>query len=245
MYVKFENYKERWQEVKNATMTTINKNGGKYPDSEWKRKLILSEHSPIRKMIFAWKWFDLKSWVSVHFVRHKFGIDHWVSTQRSDRTGVNRDESPQGALVMHECQANAQALINISRKRLCNCASKETREAWQAVKDEVAKVEPELASCMVPECIYRGFCPEMFGCGYDKTKEYALELRKYRYGDIPKGEFRDLHIYSDDGLKEILKAMKEADKTIEELIIPFEKYPVPKEALDVLTPEQIRKKYKK
>ena len=182
MKIKVLNYEDSWQEVKNATMTTINKEGGKYPDSEWKRKLLLSEHSPIRKIWFNWKWVDLKSWVSVHFVRHKFGIDHWVCTQRTDRTGVNRDEAPQGALVMHECQANAQALINISRKRLCSCASKETREAWQAVKDEVAKVEPELASCMVRECIYRGFCPEMFGCGFAETTEFQKQLEEYRTG---------------------------------------------------------------
>ena len=180
--MRIDNFKheDNWQDVKDTTMNTIGKDTGKYPSSEYKRKLILSEHSPIRRIKFYWRWVDLKSWVSVHFVRHKFGIDHWVTTQRTDRTGVNRDELPQGALVNHAAEANAQALINISRKRLCNCASKETREAWQAVKDEVAKVEPELAECMVRECIYRGFCPEMFGCDYDKTKEFEKKLKKYR-----------------------------------------------------------------
>lgn len=182
--MKVTNFKheDNWQDVKDATMNTIGKNTGKYPDSKWKRQLILSEHSPIRKLKFAWRWVNLKSWVSVHFVRHKFGIDHFVKTQRTDRTGVNRDELPQGNLVSHEVDANAQALINISRKRLCSCASPETREAWQAVKDEVAKTEPELASCMVRECVYRGFCPEMFGCGYDKTDAYCKELYEYRTG---------------------------------------------------------------
>ena len=120
------------------------------------------------------------SWVSVHMVRHKIGIEHWVSTQRTDRTGVNRNELPQNSPVNHACEADAQALINISRKRLCNCAARETREAWQAVKNEVAKVEPELASCMVRECVYRGFCPEMFPCGFDKTKAFEKELKAYR-----------------------------------------------------------------
>ena len=117
---------------------------------------------------------------SVHMVRHKIGIEHWVSTQRSDRTGINRDDLLQGALVNHACEADAQALINISRKRLCSCASPETRKAWQLVKEEVAKTEPELASCMVKECIYRGFCPEMFSCGYDKTKDFQDKLKVYR-----------------------------------------------------------------
>lgn len=164
-------------------MNTIGKTTGSYPTSEWKRKLLLSEHSPIRRLKFYWRWKDLMYWVSVHLVRHKFGIEHWVSTQRTDRTGINRNELPQGALVNHACEADAQALINISRKRLCNCAAKETREAWQAVKDEVAKTEPELASCMVRECVYRnGLCPEMFPCGYNKTKAFQKELNKYIRG---------------------------------------------------------------
>lgn len=182
--MRIDNFKheDNWQDIKDSTMNTIGKNTGKYPTSEWKRKLILSEHSPIRRMKFYWRWCDLKSWVSVHFVRHKIGIEHWVTTQRTDRTGINRDELPQGALVNHASEADAQALINISRKRLCGCASPETREAWQAVKKEVAKTEPELASCMVKECVYRGFCPEMNCCGYVYTPGYKIELKEYRNG---------------------------------------------------------------
>jgi hypothetical protein len=113
-------------------------------------------------------------------VRHKIGIEHFVKSQRTDRTGIDRQVLEQGALVSHECEANAQALITISRKRLCSCASPETRQAWQLVKDKVAECEPELAKCMVRECVYRGFCPEMFGCGYDKTEAFAKELEEYR-----------------------------------------------------------------
>lgn len=80
--------------------------------------------------------------------------------------------------------ANAQALINISRKRLCSCASRETREAWQQVKAKIAEQDPILASKMVPECLYRGFCPEwMNSCGYSKTKKFEEDLIKYRSTD--------------------------------------------------------------
>lgn len=176
-------HEDNWQSVKNATMNTIGKETGVYPDAKWKLKLIRSEHSPIRKLKFSWRW-ELPYWISVHFCRHKIGIEHWVKTQRTDRTGINRSELPQGALVTHECEADAQALINISRKRLCNCASPETRQAWQLVKDEVAKVEPELAHCMVRECVYRGYCPEMFSCGYNKTEAFKKELEEYRSDEL-------------------------------------------------------------
>ena len=181
-----ENFKheDNWQDVKDATMNTIGKATGKYPDSEWKLKLIRAEHSPIRKLKFSWRWAELPYWVSVHFVRHKIGIEHFVKSQRSDRTGEDRTAKTQDAPVSHECECDGQTMINISRKRLCMCASPETRAAWQLVKDEVAKCEPELAHCMVRECVYRGFCPEMFGCGYDKTAAFQKDLENYRSNNI-------------------------------------------------------------
>lgn len=87
---------------------------------------------------------------------------------------------PQDAEVSHECEADAQALIAISRRRLCNQAAKETRAAWQEVKDKVTEVDPLLASVMVPECIYRGFCPEFHSCGYAETEAYRKALAEYR-----------------------------------------------------------------
>lgn len=179
--IEWAEYKDEWANVKRAARTTISKDGaGAYPSDSWKKTILLSEHSPIRKIRLSWKWANLKSWVSVHFVRHKFGIEHWVTTQRTDRTGVNRDSSPQNAPVSHECEANAQALIFISRRRLCAQASPETREAWREVKAEIEKKDPVLASVMVPECVYRGFCPEFKSCGYVETDAYKQALTEYR-----------------------------------------------------------------
>ena len=174
-------YTDTWPDVKAAARTTVSMDGaGKYPTDSWRKQILLAEHSPIRQIRFGWVWKNLKSWVSVHMVRHHNGIDHYVSTQRSDRTGEDRDSKPQDSPVTHRCVANAQALINISRKRLCMQASHETRSAWHEVKAKVEEVDPVLASVMVPECVYRGFCPEMHGCGFDKTPEYQAMLTAYR-----------------------------------------------------------------
>jgi hypothetical protein len=152
----------------------------KEPSSAWKKKILLAEHSPIRLLIFDWKWVGIKSWVSVHFVRHKIGIEHFVKTQRIDRTGKQRDQSPQDAEVNHECVGNAQTIINISRKRLCSSASKETREAWQLFLEKLKDIEPELYSVSVKECLYRGFCPELKCCGYADTEDFKNKLTEYR-----------------------------------------------------------------
>jgi hypothetical protein len=181
--LKYVKTKSAWRDVADAARTTIRmEEGDKEPSSAWKRRILLSEHSPIRQMVFKWKWINLKYWVSVHFVRHKIGIEHYVSTQRTDRTGVNRDDMPQSALVNHECFANAQALIFISRKRLCRQASPETTAAWKMVLAEVQKNEPEVFSVCVPECVYRGFCPEFKSCGYAETVAFRSALETYRSG---------------------------------------------------------------
>lgn len=155
-----------WRQVADSARTTIGMEAGNgEPSRKWKKTILHAEHSPIRQLIFRWRWYDIPSWVSVHFVRHKFGVEHYIQTQRTDRTGVDRTKLTQDNPIIHECVANAQAIINISRKRLCSCASPETRDAWKMVLAEIKTVCPELVECCVPECVYRGFCPEFKSCG--------------------------------------------------------------------------------
>ena len=180
-FIKFLRILGSWRAVADAARTTIHKDEGSgEPTSKWKKRILLAEHSPIRKLLVSWKWINLPYWVSVHFVRHKFGIEHFVSTQRTDRTGEDRTGARQDSPVEHECFANAAEVMFISRRRLCAQASPETRAAWKLVVDELAKVEPELAECCVPECVYRGFCPEFKSCGYAASEAFAEAVKKYR-----------------------------------------------------------------
>ena len=173
-----------WNRALNAARRTIGKEPlSKEPSDSWKAKIILAEHSPIRLVEYDWTWEQIRQWVTAHLVRHHEGCEKFVHSQRADRRElpIERDKMPQGAVNDMDMTANAQALINISRKRLCNCASPETRKAWQQVKEEIRKIDPVLADKMVPECLYRGFCPEwMNSCGYSKTKKYQEDLEKYR-----------------------------------------------------------------
>jgi hypothetical protein len=181
MKAEYITTKGSWREVADCANLTINKGEGtNEPSSKWKKRMLLCEHSPIRELFFDFKWTELKYWVSVHFVRHKIGIEHYVRSQRADRTGINRDELSQDSLVEHRICVNLHSIINISRKRLCNNASKETKEAWSAILETIKDKEPELYSICVPDCIYRGFCYEFKCCGYSKTDEYNNQLKEYR-----------------------------------------------------------------
>ena len=175
-----------WKRVLNAARRTIGKNPlDKEPSNSWKAKMLLAEHSPIRLLEYDWTWSLIQQWVTTHLVRHHEGCEKFVHSQRVDRNpalaGLSRDDLPQGLLNDMDMTANAQALINISRKRLCSCASKETRDAWKQVIEEIRKIDPVLADKCVPECLYRGFCPEFMNpCGYANTQKFQKDLERYR-----------------------------------------------------------------
>lgn len=173
-----------WRRVLNAARRTVGKAPiDKEPSDKFKKKILLAEHSPIRLLEYDFTWEDIRQWVTVHFVRHHEGCEKFVHTQRGDRRklAVPRDELPQGSLNDMDMTCNAQAFINLSRKRLCGVASKETRAAWELVISYLKEIDPILASKCVPECIYRGFCPEFDRCcGYCNTEEYKTRLVEYR-----------------------------------------------------------------
>lgn len=99
------------------------------------------------------------------FVRHHIGVNHYIQTQRSDRTGVNRDEKPQGEMVSHIMSVNAQELVFMAHKRLCKQASAETQAVMREIVKKVVEVAPYMKSVLVPLCAYRnGKCTEMFPC---------------------------------------------------------------------------------
>ena len=159
-----------WADVRVAARTTMWKDDdGKEPTDEWKRKMLLARHSPIEALVFRVEMIGIPYWVSVHLVRHKVGVTHYVSSQRDDRheNPVSREEMPQGALVNHAMVINAQALIAISRKRLCSKAAKKTRTVWEMVKLTIGDIDPAMCWAMRPECVWCGNrCPEMKGCGF-------------------------------------------------------------------------------
>ena len=194
--VRVTDYDIDWKKIKSACMTTISKEAGpNEPSSVWKRKLLLCEHSPLRRGTISWKWDEIPYCISTHFVRHHEGCEKWVSTSRADRTDIkDRSERSQMDPVMMEMEANIQALINISKKRLCTCADPTTRKYWQAVLEVIREYDEDIYWACVPECVRDGGCPEYNPCGFyenlmkDATKEEQMSLVK-RYNRY--NEFRD------------------------------------------------------
>lgn len=161
--VKITNFNVNWLAIKSACMTTISKQAGKEPSQEWKRKILICQHSPIRRGIVSWKWEEIPYCISTHFARHHEGCEKFVGTSRADRTQIkDRSQRTQMDLVPMEMDANIQALINISEKRLCSCADPLTTKYWLAVLEEIKKYDEDIFWACVPSGIAHGGCTEPF-----------------------------------------------------------------------------------
>ena len=160
---------EDWMITKLCTLNTVGKTSTVLPSEEWKHKLIMSEHSPIRTLNFVIK-MEIPYWVSVHFCRHFIGVTHFVQTQRNDRQdNYDRETAPQGQMVSHMMYINAQELMFMARRRLCMQASKETRAVMTEICRQVEEQCSYMRGTLEPMCAYRGGrCTEFFPCGYNK-----------------------------------------------------------------------------
>ena len=167
-----------WTDVLNAARFTQRKNprSGE-PSVTWKKKIIKAEHSPLRCLMFNIDFYDIPRYVSDHLVRHVHA-QPFVSTGRSDVLKENppREEQRMTDLYNMRLFLNAQEIINISKVRLCNKAEFKTRSIWNQVIEELRKIEPELANACVPNCFYRGFCPEFKSCGVADSEIFNLAL---------------------------------------------------------------------
>lgn len=182
---------EMWTDVVNAARITVGKHiYGKVPSIEFKKRILRAEHTPINLLVFDIFLKGIPTFVSQQFSRHiiagrhepihKTDINHFVRTQRSDRTGIDRSNLSQTEPVEHLIRANAKGLIDMSRKRLCNVASPEAIKAWKLVREKIFEIEPLVPEVMVPDCIYRGHCREIQPCGFDKTNKFLKELERYK-----------------------------------------------------------------
>lgn len=156
---------DEWLEVKRRALLTTGKKPVNPPTLEWKQAILKARHSPIRYLRFSFLFTGIPYWVSVHLVRHVHA-QPYVWSQRNDRQDqYNRNEAPQNAPVNMIWDMNAEELLVIMNKRLCNKAAPETRTLVDGMACQVEIYCPEFRGLLVPMCEYVGQCYEMQPCG--------------------------------------------------------------------------------
>lgn len=204
-----------WNEVLNDCRFSANKEPiDKEPSDQFKKDILIAEHSPIRNISFKFRWQQIKHWVAVHWVRHIWYCV--VNTQRSDRTGLDRDKLPQDTLQNFIGEENVQHLIDTDRKRLCFQASPETRECAVSQKLAIEELEPLIASVLVPNCIYRCGCCEKDGCKHfdnflvwwnaNSTEPIEITNVQERY-DVYNRYFHEVMLGKQEGNSEFVESI--------------------------------------
>lgn len=160
-----------WERCKMLALNTVGKKyTGKEISEGWKHKILKARHSPIRTLMFTIR-MEVPSYVSVHFVRHKIGVEHFVQSQRNDRqSNYDRELAPQNSMVSHIMDINADELMFMANRRLCGMADKTTRYVMTLICKEVERLCPEFTGHLVPMCEFRHECPEFSSCGYWEKK---------------------------------------------------------------------------
>ena len=169
---------EDWRLCKLAALNTVGKTAVRtMPDDEWKHKMLRARHSPIRTLMFMIRVNPVESWVATHFARHVH-LTPFIQTQRNDRQDAyDRRKAPQDAPVSMMLWLNAEELMTVANKRLCGCASPETRAVARDICAAVIEVNPEFSPFLVPFCLEYG-CHEFDPCG-DATSYLPRNGRRH------------------------------------------------------------------
>ena len=156
---------EDWAFAKECILETVGLKMVNQPTLDWKKSMLEARHSPIRELRFAFKLTDIPYWISTHLVRH-IHAQPYVKTQRNDRQSFyDRTKAPQDAPVNMMWTMNAEELMIIANKRLCNQAAEETRNVVQQMCMLVEAKCPEFVGLLVPMCVYHGgICHEIYSC---------------------------------------------------------------------------------
>ncbi len=184
MKTVIKEFNVNWLTIKNACRQTVSMGDSSIePTEEWKKKLLICRHSPLRIGTVLWKSEDVPFYVMGHIVRHSIGCTPFVSTSREDRTGVAREERKQTDSVELQMIANIESLMNISERRLCTCSDPQTIKYWNTVVEAIREYDEAIAWALVPQCIRHGACVEPFSdCKY--FEKFAENLTKEELIDI-------------------------------------------------------------
>lgn len=169
MHVTLRQYPtdDDWMLFKEALRITAWKDAANnLPSSELIRNVLKARHSPCRLLNYTFRIDGIPSNIATHLCRHVHALP-FVSSLRNDRQDfIDGDEAPRNTPVNMLYRVNAEELMVIANKRLCNMASEKTREVVRQMCDLAEQVTPEFHGLLVPMCKYcGGVCHEIHGCG--------------------------------------------------------------------------------
>lgn len=146
-----------WDKALHAARITQDPNvqwTGEFPSEQWKKRLLYSEHSPLREPR-VYLTIEMYNKTQNHLVRHSTGMVWYVSTLRTDLKNSND-------LAVHRLtertavlSINIAGLLKMARTRLCIKSEEATRNIMKSIVDAVVDADPTLfmeGNMFYPDC---------------------------------------------------------------------------------------------
>lgn len=170
-----------WRLVKRESMRTMGADPyteWKNPDRKWKHAILKARHSPIRLLNYVVEFDNIPYCYAMHLARHVH-VQPYIASQRPDHqmkasvtidfdkddyTEFDRLCMPEGTLVHMTLYMNAEALMVMAEKRLCNKASEFTRFMVRTMCTLIEQDEKAYIGLLHPRCIKGEKCIEMHPC---------------------------------------------------------------------------------
>lgn len=151
---------------KMCAFETEGKDTNVLPTEKWLYRILDARHSPIRELKFVFRFTNLPSYIATHLARH-IHARPYIQSQRNDRQNkYDRRKAPQDAPVKMMWSMEAEELMIVFNKRLCNKADPATIAVVKGMRTLVVQEAPYMDDFCVPMCEYHGgICHEMKPCG--------------------------------------------------------------------------------
>lgn len=113
MNTEIKKIKGSWEEVVDDCRATVGKPPlGHEPSEEFKRRILIAEHGPIRTISVKWVWNGIKSWIATHWSRHK-----WECCISTETRGYAEDFKAK----LHEIQPEIADVLVPNCVYRCGC----------------------------------------------------------------------------------------------------------------------------
>lgn len=165
-------------------------------------KQLIAKHSTIDNLLIKIVDDNCRGDVISHIVRSTKKHPRFVvQSKRPDWNDGEERKAPDKEYKLFASVWSVSAFMEMARQRLCGRAAEETRK-WvvELLKEMDKSNDPllkALSLCSVPNCVFQGGCPEIFGCmkdvGISTAFTPGLTVRYKLYHDtfIEGGENAD------------------------------------------------------
>lgn len=146
-----------WDKALHAARVTQNPNTewtGEFPSEQWKKRLLYSEHSPLREPR-VYLTVEMYNKSQNHLVRHSTGMMWYISTLRTDLKNSNDVEVHRLTERTAVLSINLAGLLQMARTRLCFKTEEATRKVMKSIVDTVVDADPTLfmeGNMFYPDC---------------------------------------------------------------------------------------------